>query len=128
MTDNIEQQLIDDHPHQPAIIDTAPATKYEKSGSSLTPDQISLEAVINVLVQRGICTEAELLTEEKRLHAVRQTMAGLAFVPVQTKHAGQTHHKEHSALRHWASQHRWSRRLGSTLFGWKWRKIKNNPA
>lgn len=128
MSENPAQQLVDDHPHQPDFVDAKPATTYEKNSSSLTPDQLSVEAVINVLVQRGICTEEELVTEEKRLRAVRQTMAGLAFVPVQTKHSEHTAHKEHSALRHWASRHRWSRRLGSTLFGWKWRKIKNHPA
>lgn len=125
MTDNMARQLVDD---QPDIVDAKPATTQEKGSPSLTPDQLSLEAVINVLVQRGMCTEEELVTEEKRLRAVRQTMAGLAFVPVQTKHSAPTHHKEYSALRHWASRHRWSRRLGSTLFGWKWRKIKHNPA
>lgn len=128
MTDNLELQLVDDHARQPAMVDANPVTPYEQNSSPLTLDQLSLEAVVNILVHRGICTEAELLTEEKRLRAVRQTMAGLAFIPVQTKHAGHAHQKEHSALRHWASRHRWSRRLGSALFGWKWRKIKNNPA
>lgn len=128
MTDNLELQLVDDHARQPAMVDANPVTPYEQNSSPLTLDQLSLEAVVNILVQRGICTETELLTEEKRLRAVRQTMAGLAFIPVQTKHTGHAHQKEHSALRHWASRHRWSRRLGSALFGWKWRKIKNNPA
>jgi hypothetical protein len=128
MTDNTEPQLVEEHPQQPDLIGENAPAQLENSDYPLTPDQISLEAVINVLVQRGICSEAELFSEEKRLRAVQQTMAGLAFVPVHTEHPGHEHHKEHNALRHWASRHRWSRRIGTALFGWKWRKIKNNPA
>lgn len=127
MTDNTEPQLVNDNLYQPDLTSEQTATQFENNDHLLTLDQLSLEAVINVLVQRGICTEAELFTEEKRLRSVRRTMAGLAFVPVQTKHADHAHHKDHSALRHWASQYRWSRRVGTALFGWKWRRVKNDP-
>jgi len=110
-------------PH-PAAANENDAPWSEKPHAPLTPDQVSLEAVINVLVQKGLCTEAELLKEQARLRAVRDTVAGLRFTPVQTQRAGEGHSHNHHLLRKWASHYRWSRKLGTRLFGWKWKKMK----
>lgn len=100
----------------------------ERPHAALTQDQLSLEAVINVLVQKGLCTEAELLQEEARLRAVRSTLAGLQFTPVQTMRKGESPSHDHHVLRKWASRYRWSRKLGARLFGWKWKKMKRYPS
>jgi hypothetical protein len=90
-----------------------------------TLDQVSLEAVINVLLKRGVCTEAELFAEENRLCSVHQTMDSFHFTPVQIPNEGHSHKShDHNSLRRWASKYRWSRRLGSILFGWKWHRKK----
>ncbi|MDZ7268057.1 MAG: hypothetical protein ONB48_09845 [candidate division KSB1 bacterium] len=119
----------EDRNSPPAAADENDERWLEKPHTTLTQDQLSLEAVINVLVQKGLCTEAELLKEEARLRAVRQTLAGLRFTPVQTRHQGRDHGHEHHhhLLRRLASRYRWSRKLGTRLFGWRWRKIKRSP-
>ena len=89
-----------------------------------TRDQISLEAVINVLIQRGLCTEEQLLNEETRLRAIRRTVSRMHFQPVRrTSAAGKARRKRHP-IKQWAAQRRWARQAGSLLFGWKWRKFK----
>lgn len=98
----------------------APAPQKPFAGRS-TRDQISLEAVVNVLVKQGLCTEEQLLTEESRLRAVRRTMTTLHFRPVRMSRPGKQ--KRHP-IRRWASQRRWSRQLGTFLFGWKWQKFR----
>jgi hypothetical protein len=92
--------------------------------------QVSLEAIIRVLIKRGICTEAELLAEEKRLRAVAEMAIepsqALPFTPVQTHSERHRHRREdNNRLRRWAAKRNWSRKLGTLLFGWKWHRKKN---
>jgi len=97
-------------------------------------DQVSLAAVIKVLITRGICTEAELLTEENRLRTsdlgprtIEETTATY-FTPVQTHSARERHrhrHEDGNRLRRWAAQYAWSRKVGGLLFGWKWHRKKS---
>jgi hypothetical protein len=46
-------------------------------------DQVSLETVIEVLLQGGLCTEAELLAAENRRRSLRETDTKFNFTPVQ---------------------------------------------
>jgi hypothetical protein len=93
-------------------------------------DRVSLEAVINVLIQRGICTEAELLAEENRLRnlgvpAPEEKLESVRFTPVQThSHRYQYEPRDNNSLRRWAAKRAWTRKLGSLLFGWKWHRKK----
>ena len=101
-----------------------PAADFAELGSN-SVDRVSLEALINVLIKRGLCTEDELLAEENRLHARRETAPRLNFTPVQTQREIYEHQRHDShRLRRWASQRHWSRRLGTLLFGWKWHRRK----
>jgi hypothetical protein len=100
--------------------------------SAINIEQISLEAAIRVLIKRGICTEAELLAEEKRLRSLVETARApeqpFHFTPVQT-HSEQHRHRRQDSnrIRRWAAKRSWSRKLGSLLFGWKWHRKKNDP-
>lgn len=93
-------------------------------------DRVSLEAVINVLIQRGLCTEAELLAEENRLRnlgvpAPEEKLESVRFTPVQTySHRHQYEPRDSNSLRRWAGKRAWTRKLGSLLFGWKWHRKK----
>ena len=96
-------------------------------------EQISLEAVINVLIKRGICTETELFAEENRLRTSglwtsEENMASTPFAPVRTysERDGRHHEYDTNPLRRWAAKRPWSRRLGSLLFGWKWHRKKRD--
>lgn len=102
----------------------ARAAELAETGVS-TVDHVSIEALINVLIKRGLCTENELIAEENRLHTLRETVAHFDFTPVQIHREGHEyrHHHYHS-IRRWAAKHHWSRRLGTLLFGWKWHRRK----
>ncbi len=109
----------------------SPAAKRESFATSknaagrLRRDSVSLEALINVLVQQGLCTEEQLLAEEARLRAVQSTMANLQhFKPVRVPPALAGGKQKKHPLRTWASQRRWTRQLGTILFGWRWHKYK----
>jgi hypothetical protein len=90
-----------------------------------TVDRVSMEALINVLIKRGLCTENELLAEENRLHALRETVTRISFSPVQIPGDGYEF-KRHDTnrLRRWAAKRHWSRKLGTLFFGWKWHRRK----
>jgi len=94
------------------------------TAAHITRDKISLEAIVNVMVQQGLCSEEQLLAEEERLRAVKQTVSNLHFQPVRRKKGAAAGKPKKNPLKRWASQRRWTRQVGSLLFGWRWRKYK----
>jgi hypothetical protein len=101
-----------------------PAADFVETGVNAV-DGVSMKALINVLIKRGLCTESELLAEENRLHARRETAPRLNFTPVQIRHQSHEYrHHHHHGIRRWAAKYLWSRRLGTLLFGWKWHRRK----
>ncbi len=112
-------------------IDPNRRESQDESVNSL--EQVSLAAVIQILIQRGLCTEAELLAEEIRQRSTNVSDARLRtsdsyFTPVQT-HSERERHRHRRAddnrLRRWAAQYSWSRKVGGLLFGWKWHRKKS---
>jgi hypothetical protein len=106
-----------------------PSWEKSRNNSGSTLEHLSLEAVINVLIQRGICTEAELLAEENRLRSLgvpaAEPLESVRFTPVQTySHRYQYEPRDSNSLRRWAAKRAWTRKLGSLLFGWKWHRKK----
>jgi hypothetical protein len=93
------------------------------ASGKLTSDKISLEALINVVLQQGLCTEEQLFAEEARLRAVQRTMSNMQFRPVRVSTAPREIQKKHP-VKKWAAERRWARRIGGFLFGWQWRKFK----
>jgi len=117
------------HPAEDGEVETfVVGQNTQKTGptgqKTLTRDRISTEALVNVLVQQGICTEDELIAEEGRLQTERRAKAGAVFTPVQIVRSGRRHSHSHNPVKKWASKRRWARRLGTLLLGWKWRKVK----
>ncbi|MDZ7290734.1 MAG: hypothetical protein ONB44_18530 [candidate division KSB1 bacterium] len=132
MTDNlyIPQRLDGEHAPNanPLQADTSLRSNVITTTKNMihTIDQVSVEAVINVLLKRGICTEAELLAEENRLYSVREAMTNFNFTPVQINRPDHAHRhrRDPNPIRRWAAKHHWSRRLGTLIFGWKWHRKK----
>ena len=123
---------MDNHDFRPVQNGKLHSTTAATNGKSASPKsdtgrlaggKISLEAVINVLVQKGLCTEEQLRAEEARLRAVQHTMAHLHFKPVRVTRKSPRPASKHS-LKRWAAQRRWARKLGSILFGWRFQKYK----
>ncbi|MFQ5822996.1 MAG: hypothetical protein ACE5JB_02975 [bacterium] len=90
-------------------------------------DIISLETVVNILVRKGICTPEELFEEEKRRQQYNQNVKDISVVQTGKKHTqrdDRSHRNQQSWLKRKMSKRRWTRRLGTALFGWKWKKVK----
>jgi len=85
-------------------------------------DVISLETMVHMLVNKKICTAEELFVLQGRVQELTQNNDTNNFVPIHNNFD----RGKFPALKRALSQHRWSRRLGTLLFGWKWKKIKKN--
>ena len=105
----------------------------EKSDSSQNfplAEIVSLESLINVLLRKGICTPEELYQEEQRR---RQGTDERQDIPVartdrpRDSDNGHESERRHSSwLKRKMSKRKWTRRLGTALLGWRWRKVKIN--
>jgi len=83
-------------------------------------DVISLETLVNMLVAKGICTVEELFMLEGRVQELNQKNHTTNIVSIHN----QFDRGRFPGLKKAMSKHRWSRRLGTLLFGWKWKKVK----
>lgn len=90
-------------------------------------DSISLETVVNMLVQKKICTVDELFMLEGRIRDKRIEEQQINYVTTKIKSESQRHSSSgHHWLKRRFSKYRWTRRLGARLFGWKWKKVKRS--
>jgi hypothetical protein len=94
----------------------------------LSEYEISFETLLRVLVRKGLVHPSELVQEEQarrerlRLQEEsyrRSTAARLPDVGVQDV----PYRKPRSWLKRQMAKRRWTRRLGTWLFGWKWKKV-----
>lgn len=85
-------------------------------------DMISTETIVHMMVNKGICTVDELFMLEGRIQEAGQHQKNQQYVNIQNQYE----RGRFSALKRAMSKHRWSRRLGTWLFGWKWKKVKKN--
>lgn len=97
-----------------------------------SPDEISTESIVNILIQKGICTAGEILELEGTIHnnkSFKQVKSGgvkngANFINIQNPYD----RGKYPGLKRYLSKYHWSRRLGTKLFGWKWRKVKKNDS
>lgn len=87
--------------------------KYQVDASFLS--EISSATLVKLLIRKGILTPAEIIKEE------RQTRIEEDERNQTNSHAS----TKRSKFKHWASKHRWSRRLTHLLFGWNWRRSRH---
>lgn len=91
-------------------------------------DVVSLESIVNLLIRKGICTPEELYEEEQRHRDERHQRSRSQIV--QTNRGagngsnGVSSGKNTGWLKRKMSKRRWTRRLGTKLFGWEWKKVK----
>lgn len=107
----------------------------DEQGSNKIPfvDVISVQTIVKVLIDKGICTYDELFEEEKRYQEFKASVKDLPVVQTDqdTQRRSRSHDKDNgyrtrnmSWLKRKLSKRRWTRRLGTKLFGWKWKKNK----
>ena len=88
---------------------------------------VSVETLVRVLARKGLVTPEELAAEEEtRRRQRREQEAQLARV-ITEHHVRTSSHGGYRRPRSWLkrvmAKRRWTRRLGTFLFGWKWKKV-----
>lgn len=83
-------------------------------------DVISLETIVHMMVNKGICTADELFMLEGNVQELNSNDKKSQFVKIQNNFD----RGRFSGLKKTMSKHSWSRKLGTMLFGWKWKKVK----
>jgi len=109
--------------------DTQDADITEMSYRELVPqgDTISLETIVNILVKKGLCTTEELFKEEGFIRQKREQLEREEYKKISNiNHYQRRHHN--STIKRLFSKRRWTRRLGTALFGWKWKKVKKRSS
>ncbi|OQX83074.1 hypothetical protein B6D60_11130 [candidate division KSB1 bacterium 4484_87] len=86
-------------------------------------DIISIETVVNMLVRKGICTAEELFILEGQLQEQNKDTKENKVISIKSDYE----RGRFPALKRWMSKRRWTRHLGTALFGWKWKKVKKSP-
>lgn len=90
-------------------------------------DVVSLQSIVNVLIRKGICTPEELYEEEQRRRHEAEAVPAPVVRTTSTRKPDNGYQKRKSSwIKRKMSKHRWSRRLGTMLFGWEWKKVKSN--
>ncbi len=106
-----------------------PENSSESKNSFPATDLISLESLINVLIHNGICTADELFKEEQSRRLYLESAKDISLVKTDDSEQSRnssTAKRNRSWLRRKMSKRKWTRSLGSSLFGWEWRKVRNN--
>ena len=85
-------------------------------------DMISCETIVNMLINKKICTAEELFMLEGKIREQNKETKNNNFISVKKEH----HRGRFPRIKHAMSRHRWTRRLGTALFGWKWKKVKRS--
>ncbi len=86
-------------------------------------ENISLSTIIYLLVEKGIFTPNEIIDKERKLRlAAKSEYKAYA---THSHHSNHSNHHHSSPIKNFACKYRWSRRLTSKIFGWKWKKSKS---
>lgn len=92
-------------------------------------DTISSETIVNILVKKGICTVNEIFAEEGRIRDKNEKLKQEEYKKIREISNHHYHHNRnhyHSKIKRLFSKRKWTRRLGTALFGWKWKKVKRS--
>lgn len=103
---------------------------FLKGEHSAIAEIVSMESVVNLLINKGICTPEELWEQEKirkkQFDDLRTAPIVSTARPSMSRANGT--HGSHVGLRHWLkrkmSKRKFTRQLGTKVFGWQWRRVK----
>ncbi len=102
--------------------------------------QVSPAAIVQVLLKKGLITMAELEQEQLNIHEFQRQIAAVSSPNTIEKQPSSAHssakvRKRRTSrssktmwLKNRMAKFRWSRRLGTLLFGWKWKRISKGAA
>jgi len=112
--------------------DERAAQRAEQLENIFIDKYFSLETVVRLLIRKGVLTADELAREvaEQRKREIEQHAQ---FVWALAEQKAREHHSSHrgyrrprSWLKRVMAKRRWTRRLGTFLFGWKWKKVSHH--
>lgn len=90
-------------------------------------DIVALKTVVNLLIRKGFLTQEELIAEE---HAQEQEQKEEPPKVQQARilniESNDKVRRDTNWLKEKMSHRRWTRRLGTRVFGWKWKKVKKS--
>ena len=84
-------------------------------------DSISTSTLVNLLIRKGFISVEELIEAESKNLEFENTAQQYTRIRVRRKKKTKWKH-----LKKLMSRRRWTRRLATKLFGWKWKRIKTN--
>lgn len=119
--------------HSPAHT-TNPHSHFDSVNDLIPLNRISVDALIQALVDRNVISHRELSDCETRLSGAQSTAASSGqpqrqiserardeqFVWIQSNHKHEP--VRFKFLRKILGRQKWGRKVGSALFGWKWRR------
>lgn len=87
---------------------------------------ISNATIAKILIDKGVCTRAELVSAEQKYREKKSDIN--SFRPVRIERDASAEPPSPKSSKNWLkrkmSKFRWSRTLGTSLFGWEWKKTK----
>lgn len=89
-------------------------------------DSISVETIVNILVQKGICSVEEIFRLEGQIRDRQQTSHQAEYFRIKQQSEVVSHETKHRWLRRFFIKYHWTRRLGTMLFGWRWKKVRQS--
>ena len=91
---------------------------------------ISTATVVNLLIEKGICTANELLDAEKKRRKQIDDFDKIQLVQTtassESKSSVEAQPHKVNWLKRKMSKKRWTRRLAKVLFGWEYKKVQIN--
>ncbi|MFQ5675744.1 MAG: hypothetical protein ACE5G1_07600 [bacterium] len=98
-----------------------------RSDHSDIADVVSLETVVGIMLDKRICTAEELYEAEKNRRLHLDKASGISLVRTDdsgSSRDGESPRRKQNWLKRKMSKRRFTRRLGTALFGWEWKKVK----
>lgn len=89
-------------------------------------DSISVETIVNILVQKRICSVEELFRLEGQIREKQQVSQQAEYYRIKQQSELVSHETKHRWLRRLFIKYHWTRRLGTILFGWRWKKVRQS--
>jgi hypothetical protein len=90
-------------------------------------DSISVETIVNILVQKKICSVEELFRLEGQIREKQQVSHQTEYYRIKQQSEVVSNETKHRWLRRFFIKYHWTRKLGTMLFGWRWKKVRQSP-
>ena len=81
-----------------------------------------------MLVKKGICSVEEIFMLEGRIRDKNEDFKRENYTQVKEMSQVQSNKQSHSKMKKLFGKYHWTRKVGHSLFGWKWKKVKRSSS